>query len=292
MTHEIETLWQAEAQLGEGVIFDPRTGLVLWVDIKGDKLFALDPVSHKKQSWTIAGMPSCIVPHGATGYLLARRDGVYPLQLTSDGAMLGDTRLLTVEPDGLRCNDGAVDPAGRFWIGTMDNSEADADAGAWWILPAGGEPQRFDHGFHVTNGPAFDVERARVYFTDSARQTIFCALWQADAMMPLDKFVFRQFDPQDGYPDGMTIDAEGHLWVAFWDGSCVRRFSTDGALVETVAMPVPRPTRPVFGPGGLYVTSARVGLSDAELAKAPLSGSLFRIAMDEALAPPVWAAGA
>jgi D-xylonolactonase len=116
-----------------------------------------------------------------------------------------------------------------------------------------------------------------MYHNDSARQVTY-AFDLDDEGNASNRRVFLQFGPGDGYPDGMTVDAEGCLWIAFWDGWCVRRFSPEGERVETVRMPVAKPTSCAFGGddfGELYVTSASIGLDQAALEMQPKAGGLF-----------------
>ena len=127
----------------------------------------------------------------------------------------------------------------------------------------------------VTNGPAFDPARGKVFLTDSARQSVFMA--ETDGKSLGVPRPFLQFNKGDGYPDGMTIDAEGYLWIAFWDGWAVRRFSPEGDLVDEIRIPVARPTSIAFGGGRMFVTSASIGLTDAALEAQPLAGALFEV---------------
>lgn len=273
-----------EAILGEGPLYDPRSGKLLFLDIKGGALFAYDPQTEKVQRFSAPGAISAIGLRRKGGYVCARKDGFAILTLGADAA---ETQPLC-DPEesapGNRFNDGKVDLSGGFWAGTMDDKERDATAGSWWRLAADHAVREIDNGFHVTNGPAFDAARGRVYFTDSARQVIFSA--KAEASGFSGKGVFLQFKDGEGYPDGMDVDADGCLWVAFWDGAAVRRFSPEGALLEDIAMPVPRPTSVALVGDRAFVTSARVGLKAEELSARPLSGALFEIALARDLSAP------
>jgi sugar lactone lactonase YvrE len=136
-----------------------------------------------------------------------------------------------------------------------------------------------DAGYKVTNGPAFSPDGKRMYHNDSARQVTY--VFDIDeAGNAANRRTFLQFGEGDGYPDGMTVDAEACLWIAFWDGGCVRRYSPDGELLRTVEMPVSRPTSCAFGGSGLdrlYVTSARIGLDETALGMQPNAGGLFLV---------------
>lgn len=265
------------ALLGEGPLYDPRARRLHFLDIKGGRLFSYDPQSEKTAAREIAGEVSALALRRRGGYVCAFRNGFATLDL-DDGAAR-PSPLFDPESDrpGNRFNDGKADPSGGFWSGTMDDSQRDADAGAWWRLDAGGAVAKIDGGFHVTNGPAFDPARKRVYFTDSARRIVYVA--QSDGRGAADRRAFLAFEERDGYPDGMDLDREGCLWIAFWDGAAVRRYSPEGDRIDEVKLPVPRPTSVALIEDRAFVTSARIGLSGEALAAAPLSGGLFELTL-------------
>ena len=134
----------------------------------------------------------------------------------------------------------------------------------------------------MTNGPAFSPAGDIMYHNDSARQVTYA--FDVDELgTASNKRTFLQFSKGDGYPDGMTVDSEGCLWIAFWDGGCVRRFSPAGECLETVEAPVSRPTSCAFGGinlDRLYITSARIGLDERQLSKEPQAGGLFVAAVN------------
>jgi xylono-1,5-lactonase len=264
------------AMLGEGPIWDPRIGRVLFLDIKGEKLFRYGPDDGVVEAFDAPGMVSALGLARSGGYVCAMQDGFALLDI--DAGQVKIRRLTDPEREtpGNRFNDGKTDPAGGFWAGTMDNSEKSV-SGAWWRLSPDGAARRLADGYKVTNGPAFDPARGRVYLTDSARQSVYVA--QSDGERLGDRQVFLQFKDGDGYPDGMEVDAEGCLWIAFWDGFAVRRFSPDGALLEEIAIPAPRPTSLAFAGRRLFVTSARTGLNEQALSDYPNAGGLFEIAL-------------
>jgi sugar lactone lactonase YvrE len=136
-----------------------------------------------------------------------------------------------------------------------------------------------DKNYRVTNGPAFSPAGDVLYHNDSARQVTYA--FDVDPQGHVsDRRTFLQFGAGDGYPDGMTVDSEGCLWIAFWDGWCVRRYSPQGEWIESVKVPVQRPTSCAFGGANLdqlYVTSARAGLDEAALKMQPNAGGLFML---------------
>ncbi|MEZ5895359.1 MAG: SMP-30/gluconolactonase/LRE family protein [Parvularculaceae bacterium] len=279
----IRCVANVHAVLGEGPLWDERIGRLIFLDIKGEKLFLYDPDNGSTQTLDAPGMISALAL-ATDGYVCAFQNGFARLAISATGARL--TPIANPEHDipGNRFNDGKIDPDGGFWAGSMDNAEKDADAGAWWRLSCDGDVRRIDAGYHVTNGPAFDHERGLVYLTDSARQIVYRAKF-VDGKLA-DKSEFLRFGDQDGYPDGMEVDAQGALWIAFWDGGAIRRFSPDGALLQEVTLPVPRPTSLAFVGQRIYVTSAMVGLSEEAIARAPASGGLFEICADTFLSRP------
>lgn len=278
LVKSVKCVWEARAILGEGPLHDPRNETLYWLDIKGEKLFALSLRNGDKQTWAIPGNISALGLHSNGGLIAAGKHGFCHIKIDEDAAPF--VTYLNDPESGIektRFNDGSVDPYGFFWAGTMDDGETDAEAGNWWRYGSSGEVQKMASGFHVTNGPVFDADRKIAYLTDSARQIIYRAEY-SDASSFGELKVFKQFGPGDGYPDGMAIDRTGALWVAFWDGSCLRRLSLEGDVIETVKMPVQRPTCPVIVGNKIYVTSASIGLEGEEDV---LAGSLFEIALEK-----------
>lgn len=258
--------------LGEGALWDDASQTLWWVDIKGRRVFRHD--ANGLASADMPEMVSALALTGAGGMLAAVPGAVVRL---GDDLALGEQLFeLAGEPAGNRTNDAKVDARGRWWVGTMDDAEAEA-SGALWCVDAAGAT-RAATGFRVPNGPAFDSQGA-MYLADSARQIVYRF---ADGVPcdDRDAHVFARFGEAEGYPDGMTVDAEDHLWIAFWDGWCVRRLSPAGQVVAEIELPVQRPTCPVFGGerfDTLYVTSARVGLNAEALLHQPQAGGVFAV---------------
>ena len=179
---------------------------------------------------------------------------------------------------GNRFNDGKVDRRGRFWAGTMDDSEREASGTLYCVGPDFAWTA-VDRDYKVTNGPAFSPAGDVMYHNDSARQVTYAFDLDVNGKAS-NRRTFLQFGPGDGYPDGMTVDAEGCLWIAFWDGWCVRRYSPEAQWIETIRMPVQRPTSCAFGGRDLdrlYVTSAGVDLDEDALNMQPNAGGLFML---------------
>lgn len=270
-----EVAWAAEAQLGEGPVWDDESATVLWLDIKGRRLHAYDVESNQKRSVALATEVGSIALRRAGGLVAATRDGFAFLDPTT-GAMsvLADPEAHLPEN---RFNDGKCDTAGRFIAGTMHDPET-SPAGAVYSLNGDGAVRCLFGGYVVCNGPAFSPDGRTLYFCDSAKRTVLAFDYDSVSGAVGRSRVFARFPPDQGYPDGITVDQEGCLWCAHWDGWRVTRFRPDGREAMVITMPVPRPTSCVFGGRDLdrlYVTSARIGLEEKALRAAPLSGALF-----------------
>ncbi|MFL6744787.1 MAG: SMP-30/gluconolactonase/LRE family protein [Sphingomicrobium sp.] len=263
------------AVLGESPLWVERDAALYWVDIKGRKIFRLAQDGELSQ-WPTPFRVGSIALRGKGGFIAGTDQGIAEIDLDSG-------RLeIVLDPEdqlpGNRFNDGKVDRNGRFWAGTMDDEERQA-SGTLYRIDDGLRCTAVDHGYKVTNGPAFSPAGDRLYENDSARRLTYVFDLDADGNAG-NRRVFLNFGEGDGYPDGMTADSEGCLWIAFWDGGCIRRFSPDGDLLQTIEMPVARPTSCAFGGPGLdrlYVTSASIGLDDEAIAMQPNAGGLFML---------------
>lgn len=269
----IRPVHRAAALLGEGPVWVARDGLLYWIDIHGRRLLAWSPETGLGHEWPVALRLSALAPRAQGGFIAGTDRGIVRF---TEASQLESLAELEPHLPGNRCNDGKIDSHGRFWIGTMDDAEQ-ARAGALYRLEADLTWRKMADGCMIPNGPTFSPDGHWLYHTDSADRTIYrFALADDGNLGPREAFL--RFDAAHGYPDGMTTDSEGCLWVAFWDGWCIRRFSPDGEHLEEVDLPVQRPTSCAFGGPALdtlFVTSARVGLTEEALARQPDAGSLF-----------------
>ena len=273
--HRVQCVADVQAVLGEGPVWVEAEQALYWVDIQGCKIFRLRE-SAELDEWPTPFRVGCIAPKRSGGFIAGTDRGLATIDLGS-----GRFELFASPEDdrpGNRFNDGKVDREGRLWAGTMDDREREASGALYRIDPDLG-CSRVDDGYRVTNGPAFDPSGSRMYVTDSALQIIYAFDLSADGEAS-GKRLFAKFGDGDGYPDGMTVDADGNLWVAFWDGWCLRKISPAGQVLEKVEMPVQRPTSCTFGGpelDRLYVTSARRGIDADALGMQPCAGGLFLV---------------
>jgi sugar lactone lactonase YvrE len=272
---EASCVLEARAALGECPVWDEREQALYFVDIHAPALFRFDPATSAIRRWDMPAKLGSFALEDGGGAVLALATGFARLDFAT-GALAAIANLLEGAAEH-RFNDGGADPAGRFWSGTMQGSGRRA-AGKVYCLD-GGEARAVYDGFFVPNGFAWSPDGARFYVNDSPR-AMFVAKFDAAAGSAGAPYVFADVSAAPGYPDGMAVDADGFLWNARWDGGGVARFAPDGRLDRFVPLPVSRPTSCAFGGPNLdrlYVTSARIGLDDATLARQPLAGAVFAL---------------
>jgi sugar lactone lactonase YvrE len=279
-----ETAWQtavpAGAELGERPFWD-GTGLV-WVDIMAGHLHRHRPGEGNELVLVLAsgGRPVPIgaaAPRRGGGYVLATEAG---FQLAGPG---GRADGQTIRPAGMpadaRFNDGACDPAGRFWAGTVTH-DVRPGAGALYRLGTDGTVSTALEGVTESNGIGWSPDGATMYYIDSGETEPRIRAFGYDvASGELGESRDLVRFPGDGaVPDGLIVDAEGCLWVAVWGGSRVVRYAPDGQVLATLPTPVSQPTCPAFGGPGLdvlYVTSAWQGMTTGQRAAEPLAGHVL-----------------
>lgn len=268
---------ETQAFLGEGPVWNEAEKRLDWVDILAPALHRSDPASGADRVVELGELVGAIAHCSTGGLVLATQSG-FTLFDPDTGV---STPLVDPEADkpNNRFNDGKCDSRGRFWAGTMDMGVAPG-AGSLYRLDRDGSVHCLERGIGISNGLGWSPDDRRMYFTDSLARTIFVYDFDAESGTIANRRVFAQTLDHMGVPDGLTVDAEGYVWSAQWDGWQLIRFDPEGRIDQTVSLPVPRPTSCTFGGPNretLYVTSARIRLSAQQLAEAPLSGSVFAI---------------
>ena len=270
----VETVVAVGAELGEGPVWDARSGRVAWVDILGRHVHLTHPLTGATESIETPLHVGAITPRARGGFIAALQDGFWVI---GDG----EPRRITTIPEarsGLRFNDGKCDLAGRFWAGTMAYDQA-AGAAALYRLDADGRSTRVIDGVTISNGIDWSLDGRTMYYIDSPLHRIDAFDYAPSTGEISNRRIAVEVAREAGTPDGLTLDAEGGIWVALWGGGAVHRY-LDGRLERVIKLPVRRPTSCAFGGADLdelYVTSASEGLSDTERRAQPLAGSLFRI---------------
>ena len=277
MTLDVELALDAHADLGEGPAWDAAAQRLIWVDITAGLVHRFDPRTGRDEAIGVGQPVGAAAPTTAGGLIIAARDG-FSLLEPSTGRL---EMLAEVEPTvpATLMNDGKCDAAGRFWAGTKD-VEGRQPLGSLFRLDADPKLTRVLTGITISNGLAWSPDQRTMYYIDSATHGVdaFDVEPETGALSHRRRLV--EFQTEWGLPDGMTVDAEGFLWIAFWTGSAIRRLSPVGEVDSVVELPVSLVTSCAFGGddlSDLYVTSARVGLSGEQLEAEPHAGGLFRL---------------
>jgi len=279
MTATVELVLPAGATLAEGPHWDPRAQRLYWVDIPAHRVYVFDPQTGAQQSFDVGQYVGAVVPRATGGLLLAVQHGFAILDPASGHSQPIAEIAAEADEADLRFNDGKCDPAGRFWAGSYSMAGRQR-AGSLYCLDADGDVRRAIADVTVSNGLAWSRDHTTMYYIDTPTQAVAAFDYDVATGAIANRRVVISIPAGSGWPDGMTIDAEGMLWVAHWGGSCVTRWDpARGTALETITLPTAHVTSCCFGGPGLdqlYITTARQGLSAAELAAQPTAGSIFR----------------
>jgi sugar lactone lactonase YvrE len=274
---EVRCVVDLRATVGEGPVWDDRARVLWWVDIKTPRLFRFDPASGENRAWPMPERIGCAIPREKGGLIGAFKTGFKWID-PETGTV---TPITDPEPDrpGNRFNDGKCDRFGRLFAGTMDDAEVEC-TGTLYRLDPDLRVHVVRRGVHLSNGLDWSPDDRLMYYTDSPRRLIWVYDYDAERGALANERVFARIPDDAGVPDGLCVDAEGFVWSAHWGGSRVTCYAPDGRIDRVLQMPVPQPSSCTFGGpdlGTLYVTSAAIGMTEADFAKAPHGGNLFAV---------------
>lgn len=265
---EPDLLMRMQMSVGEGPVFDHRTGRLCWVDITNGTLFENDLSTGQQWASTFDTLLGAVAP---------RTDGVgFAAAVTEGFAFLGDGQMNLVDPvlasSPKRMNDAKCDSSGRLWAGST-HKEFDVGAGSLHCWDGLGPSSVMASGFTLPNGIGWNASDTKMYMADSFEHVLLSADYH-DGESDLD------FEPlcdiSEGLPDGLAVDVEGCIWIAVWGGFAVHRYDSTGRLIGVVPLPVEKPSSCAFGDDGvLFITSASADLSAKQLTEQPLAGSVF-----------------
>jgi len=283
---ELGLVWPAGAQLGEGLCWSPSQQAIYWVDILGQRLMRLHLPSGERAQWDFDDTISTVAERAnGDGLIVALRHRVASFDPRS-----GDLQTLhevELELPGNRFNDGKCDARGRFWVGSMDIGCQATTGSLYCVSPAGAATSitcAWAAQFPVINGPAWSADGRTMWLNDTARNFIHRCDFDADTGAVSNPRVWLRLAKGDGYPDGMTTDRDGRLWIAHWGGGCVTCHAPDdGRVLARIALPTSNITNVAFGGPELrtlFITSAATELSDEQRAAQPLAGGLFAVDTD------------
>ena len=272
MAHlEVELVIDAKAELGEGAIWDPRNAVLYWVDIVGGKIHVYNPASGSDRAIDAGGQVGTVVARSSGGLMIALGNSFARLDLDTEEADV----VHTLDEES-RLNDGKCDPAGRFWAGTMG---PEGTASLYCLFPDLSVKKMLD-GVTTSNGLCWALDAKTMYYIDTPTQRVDAFDFDVATGEIANRRTVIDVPAEMGHPDGMTIDAEGKLWVAHWDGWHVHRWDPEsGELLESISVPAARVTSCAFGGpdlDDLYITTARVGIDGSALADQPRAGGLFK----------------
>jgi sugar lactone lactonase YvrE len=271
-----ELLLDAKATLGEGPAWDAKTQTLYWVDILEKRIYAGTELLAQLDDFI-----GCIAPRQNGNLILALsgaegRASFVDLEL---GSLRETVLTILTESPSNRINDGKCDPAGRFLAGTMDMNETEA-SGSLYSFDGKYVTRLFD-GVRISNGLAWSPDHKTFYYIDTPTREVRAFDYDLSTGEIANPRVAIHVPEIMGWPDGMTSDVEGNLWIALWGGAQVTCWNPNTVqLLESIPVPALQTSSCVFGGrdrNELYVTSARVGMSEADFSKYPLSGGLFRV---------------
>jgi len=280
-TDGVKVLFQANATLAEGPLWDNRLDLLYWLDIRRRRVSRFDPKKNCQTGvWILPNRPGCIaltsdpdklvVAAGAEILILNLQDGTKSTHAT-----------LPIDTPTLRANDGCVDAQARLWVGTMIddiNAPEQFSGGRLFRIDPDGNIEMVDCEFELPNGIGWSRDGAIMYINDTTARMTYCFDFDAHTGALSNQRVFYDHSHGAGFPDGLSVDADGCIWSAQWDGWNIRKISPEGHLVKEVPMPVRRPSSATFfGPNmdHIVITSATVDFTTADFLASPDAGSLF-----------------
>lgn len=287
--YEIAIVDDTRNMLGEGPSWWPSRSVLSRVDITGGLVILLDPATGDSQSIAFEGEVSAAIPRVGGGMVVAI--GHELISLDGDGNRDGSWSVETGIDDN-RFNDCRVDPAGRLWAGTMSKSRTPDRAALYCLEPGASALRTMISPTTLSNGMGWSPGGERFYFVDSTTQRIDQMSFDPATGSIGDRTTFAVIDPADGLPDGLAVDADGGVWLALFGGGAIRRYSPDGALDLHIPLPVTNPTCPAFGGSDLellYVTSARIRLTERQLAAEPAGALMALKTGRRGQAPPAFA---
>jgi len=272
---QAQLLIDNRATHGEGPVWDADNQILYWVDITGCRLHSWTPGGDQARTYQFQEPVCAVAPMAQDRLLIAFGKRLAYVSL----ADLSIEEICQVEPgtSGNRCNDGKLDPAGRFWIGTMSQDGSVEGAGALYRLDEGKTLTRVLDHLTISNGMGWSSDRRTMYFIDSPTREVWAFDFDpSDSSIRNRRTVIKVPDSL-GLPDGMAVAADDSLWVAHWGAGCICHWCPkSGELLQRVETGCPHTSSCCFsGEGTLFITTSRLGLSEAELSMAPHSGSLF-----------------
>ena len=281
MSDTFERVGTMRCGVGESPVWHAGEAALYWTDIPNRTLWRFDPASGRTDQWAVPEMAGCMAMGADGGWLLAMETGLFRIgPLVAGQPASAPRRVATVDHAraGMRFNDGRCDRQGRFWAGTMvmDMSLAATDGKLYRFDARSGALDVVRAELITPNGLAFSPDGRTMYLSDShpARQAVWAYDYDIETGTPSNARLFIDMNAYPGRPDGAAVDADGCYWICANDAGQVHRFTPDGRLDRSLAVPFAKPAMCAFGGSGLdtlYVTSIRTDDTD------PLSGAVVAL---------------
>ena len=272
---ETVCLWENDAMLGEGPTWVESENAIYWLDIIGKKVHKLSLEDGNKKSWQFDFEITSIAEREQGGFVCTLRDGFAFIDF--DTGEVEKIAMPETDIAGNRFNDGKVDAQGRYYSGSMDESEQ-TDSGVLYRLDPDLSLHKLDDQYIITNGPAFSPDGKIMYHNDTTKRVIYAYDVAANGDVSNRRTLVAFDHESEGCPDGLTVDADGNIWQAAFAGYRITQYSPKGVVINVWEMPVKNITSCTFGGKGLdtmYFTTARLFMTEDDIKERPLSGSLF-----------------
>ena len=268
---EIESLLSTSCILGEGAYWDATNNCFRFVDIKSQRIYRYNLTDYKLSQFDAPEQCSFVFPSVGNKLIVGLKSGLYSF----DEANGEFEEVLKTEPEypNNRLNDATIGPDGAIWFGTMDDGESEK-SGAFYRFD--GTMTKIDDNIAITNGPCFSPCGKFLYTVDTLGKLIFA--WDMLDGVPTNKRLFADLNDQKGFADGPVCDSKGNIWIGLFFGWGVRVYSPNGQLLGFIELPVSNITKIAFGGEDLknvFVTTAKIGLSEDQLKDQPLAGNIF-----------------
>lgn len=266
----------SQNQIGESPIWSVSDNSLYWVDVEGESIQRWREPDRSVQRWDIGDAIGCIGLRRRGGLVGARRTGFFFLDVAA-GKITPISDPEADLPDN-RFNDGKVDRRGRFWAGTRNFRDTEMASGALYRLDPDLSIRRMEEGLLCPNGMAWSLDDRRMYLCDTWARRIFVYDFDAEDGVLRNRRLFAELTENEGFPDGLTVDADGCIWNAHYNGWRITRYAPDGKVDRIIRMPVQHVTSLTFGGPGLdtlYVTSAHLRLSEEERNRQLDAGHVF-----------------
>lgn len=262
--------------IGESPVWSVREQALYWVDVEGRAAFRRGWHDSAVQTWALPEPTGCIGLRAGGGLVAGTRAGFVRLDTTT-GAVTPIVDPEAHRPEN-RFNDGKVDRNGRFWAGTKNIANTPEPTGAIYRLEADGSAPCVTRDFSCVNGIAWSPDERTMYACDTWQRRLYAFDHDPASGTVRNRRLFATMAAEDGFPDGLTVDADGFVWNAHYNGWRITRYAPDGRVERIVRLPIQHVTSVMFGGPALrhlFVTSARMRLDPAAFAAQKLAGHVF-----------------